>query len=238
LDATFYDGAKYLDLSGKNSQVTSYNVQRVLSNNTWVYVVKGLASDGLIHFRFFPNGSRILWSDGSQTWIICSQPSMGLCSDFTVSPRTGVYPVGVYVAEIKQYVGNAQCTTNNCLFTFYTSDPEFTVTVTDGAGYAYNLITGLSLTPPPQLAGLASQLTKIMDFKGLGVSPVDFLILLVVLAVMWAGFTYLNWELAILVGGFLLMFLSALLGGSGALVFSGISLILFGAIISYIIRRV
>jgi hypothetical protein len=155
-----------------------------------------------------------------------------------VASRTGVYPVGVYVAEIQQYLGNAQCTTSSCLFTFYTGNPGFEVMVTDSAGYTYNVYTGLSLTPPPQLAGLASQLTKIMDFKGLGVSPVDFLILLIVLAVMWAGFTYLNWELAILTGGILLTFLSALFGGSGTLVFSGITLVLFGAVISYIIKRV
>jgi hypothetical protein len=58
LDATFFNGTHYIDLSGNNNHgVSSGNVLRIPDNNTFFYVITNLVSDNLIHLKFFPNNS-------------------------------------------------------------------------------------------------------------------------------------------------------------------------------------
>jgi len=49
LDATFWNGTHYIDLSGKNNHGTPYGgLSRVLAQQRWLWVVKGLYGDGKV----------------------------------------------------------------------------------------------------------------------------------------------------------------------------------------------
>jgi len=73
LDPTFFNGTHYIDLSGNNNHGVPYNgVQRVPDNNTWIYVVKQLYSDGYIHLRYFPTGTVVRFRDPVNGSIVYS----------------------------------------------------------------------------------------------------------------------------------------------------------------------
>jgi len=66
LDPTFFNGTHYIDLSGNGNHGAPYGgVRRVPDSNTWIYVIKGLYSDGYVHLRFFPIGSVVQFIDSN-----------------------------------------------------------------------------------------------------------------------------------------------------------------------------
>jgi len=102
LDPTFYNGTAYIDLSGLgNNGVGYYNVSRVADARQWLYLVKNLSRDGLVHFRFFPVNTRIEIYDSNNnlaaSFIIAGQPNpAGLVEDYAVSLPAGNYTVRAY----------------------------------------------------------------------------------------------------------------------------------------------
>ncbi|RLG80866.1 MAG: hypothetical protein DRO09_02595, partial [Thermoprotei archaeon] len=65
LDATFYNGTHYIDLSPYGNNGTPYNgVARVPAEDKWLWVVEGLYSDGKVHLLWFPIGSKVVIKDG------------------------------------------------------------------------------------------------------------------------------------------------------------------------------
>jgi hypothetical protein len=102
LDPTFYNGTHYLDLSGYGKHGVGYGgVARILDSRRWLYVVRGLHSDGYVHLRYFPIGSRVEVYDsrGSlvATYVVSGTPNaVGLVADFPVSLPAGTYTVKVY----------------------------------------------------------------------------------------------------------------------------------------------
>lgn len=105
LDATFYDGTKYIDLSGNNNHGIPYNgVQRVPANQTWLWLVKNLTSDSMVHLRFFPPGKVVRFTSvvtgARYEFVIGGSPNQaGLVDDVAVS-----LPAGVYNVEYGHYV--------------------------------------------------------------------------------------------------------------------------------------
>jgi membrane-bound ClpP family serine protease len=87
------------------------------------------------------------------------------------------------------------------------------------------------------LGSVVGTLGKVMNLDAFGVNINDFVILLFGLAVIYAAFTYRNWELALIVYGVWLTIGTLLLGGSGKLMVPGISLALVGAALSYMLKR-
>ncbi|ADJ54273.1 hypothetical protein HAV2_gp10 [Hyperthermophilic Archaeal Virus 2] len=102
LDATFYNGTVFLDLSGLGYNGVGYgNVNRVADTRQWLYLVKNLSRDGLVHFRFFPVNTRIEVYDTNNklvtSFIITGTPNVaGLIEDYAVSLPAGNYTVRVY----------------------------------------------------------------------------------------------------------------------------------------------
>jgi hypothetical protein len=102
LDATFYNGTTYLDLSGLGNNGVGYNnVSRVADTRQWLYLVKNLSQDGLVHFRFFPANTRIEIYDTNNnlvtSFIIAGAPNQaGLIEDYAVSLPAGNYTVKAY----------------------------------------------------------------------------------------------------------------------------------------------
>jgi hypothetical protein len=130
------------------------------------------------------------------------------------------------------------CNTQLCGYAISAQDPFFTVTATDSSGKAAQASTGLSvpLWNSP-LGSVVGTLGKTMNLDAFSVNINDFVILLLGLAVIYAAFTYRNWELALIVYGVWLTIGTLLLGGSGKLMVPGISLALVGAALSYMLKR-
>jgi hypothetical protein len=130
------------------------------------------------------------------------------------------------------------CNQQLCSYTVNSEDPFFTVIVNDSSGKTAQASTGLSapIWQSP-LGTVVSALGRTMNLDAFGVNVNDLVVLLVGLAAIYLGFTYRNWELAVLVFGLWLTFGTLLLGGSGRLVLPGLSLALVGAALSYMLRR-
>jgi hypothetical protein len=102
LDPTFYNGTHYLDLSGNGRHGVGYRgVARIPDSRLWLYVVRGLHSDGYVHLRYFPIGSRVEFYDSGGSlvvaYVVSGTPNaVGLVADFPVSLPAGTYTVKVY----------------------------------------------------------------------------------------------------------------------------------------------
>ncbi|MEM4584418.1 MAG: hypothetical protein QW611_05540 [Ignisphaera sp.] len=61
IDPTFFDGYKYIDLSGNGNHAYPYNnPSRVPTENPFLWVIRGLYNDNLVRFRFIPEGWHIV----------------------------------------------------------------------------------------------------------------------------------------------------------------------------------
>jgi len=103
LDATFYNGTHYIDLSGNgNHGVDRGGVSRVLSDRPGLYLVKGLHGDGLVHFRFFPVNTVVDVYDAVTntpvTSFVIDGPAnqAGMVEDYAVSLGPGTYRLAIY----------------------------------------------------------------------------------------------------------------------------------------------
>jgi hypothetical protein len=103
LDATFYNGTHYIDLSGRGNHGVGYGgVSRVVSSRPGLYLVKFLHGDGLVHFRFFPANTLVEVFDSSGslvTWFVItgSANRAGLVEDYAVSLQAGTYRLVIIV---------------------------------------------------------------------------------------------------------------------------------------------
>jgi hypothetical protein len=102
LDATFFNGVNYVDLSNNNNNGIPYNVQRVLDNKTWLYHIVQLYNDGLIHFRFFPLGSKIEIYDTSgklvnSFYLNGNADAGGMIEDYAIQLPVGTYTIKAYM---------------------------------------------------------------------------------------------------------------------------------------------
>ncbi|MEM4455586.1 MAG: hypothetical protein ABIK73_08850 [candidate division WOR-3 bacterium] len=74
IDPTFFDGAKYVDLSGNGNHAYPYNnPQKVDAENKWMYIIRNMYSDGYIRF-LLPQDSLVIWNSGKITTIECVNP--------------------------------------------------------------------------------------------------------------------------------------------------------------------
>jgi hypothetical protein len=130
------------------------------------------------------------------------------------------------------------CNAQLCSYTVNTEDPFFTVIVSDASGRQAQASTGLSapIWQSP-LGSVVNTLGRALNLDAFGVNVNDFVIVLIGLGVIYAAFTFLTWEYAVLFLGIWLSIGSLLLGGSGRLVPPGISLVFFGAVLSLLLRR-
>jgi hypothetical protein len=111
LDATFYNGTRYVDLSGRGNHGVGYGgVSRVLSSRPHLYLVKGLHGDGLVHFRFFPVNTVVDVYNATTNSLVASftidgpaNPA-GLVEDYAVSLGPGLYRLAVYTTVYVQVV--------------------------------------------------------------------------------------------------------------------------------------
>ncbi len=109
LDATFYNGTHYIDLSGNGRHGVGYNgVSRVLSSKPGLYLVKGLHGDGLVHFRFFPVNTLVEVYNATANSLVVSftldgpaNPA-GMVEDYAVSLGPGLYRLAVYTTVYVQ----------------------------------------------------------------------------------------------------------------------------------------
>jgi hypothetical protein len=109
LDATFYNGTHYIDLSGRGNHGVGYNgVSRVLSSRPGLYLVRGLHGDGLVHFRFFPVITLVDVYNATTNSLVASftidgpaNPA-GMVEDYAVSLGPGSYRLAVYTTVYVQ----------------------------------------------------------------------------------------------------------------------------------------
>jgi hypothetical protein len=109
LDATFYNGTHYVDLSGRGNHGVGYNgVSKVLSSRPHLYLVKGLHGDGLVHFRFFPVNTVVDVYNATTNSLVASftidgpANRAGLVEDYAVSLGPGSYRLAVYTTVYVQ----------------------------------------------------------------------------------------------------------------------------------------
>jgi len=109
LDATFYNGTHYIDLSGSGNHGVGYGgVSRVLSDRPHLYLVKGLHGDGLVHFRFFPASTVVdvydAVTNSPVALFVIDGPAnpAGLVEDYAVSLPPGTYRLAVYTSVYVQ----------------------------------------------------------------------------------------------------------------------------------------
>ena len=108
LDPTFYNGTKYIDLSGNGNNGVPYNVARVPvtvdGGQAWIWDIHGLYSDGNVHLRFFPYYSWLLLSNGTLVpmfrWRAAYCPSAvvdaaGMVEDCPTPPSAAQQIVGL-----------------------------------------------------------------------------------------------------------------------------------------------
>jgi len=133
---------------------------------------------------------------------------------------------------------NLTCNTEKCGYALSAEDPYFLVTVQDSSGKAAQASTGLSvpLWQSP-LGSIVNTIGRVANLDAFGVNVNDFVILLIGLGVIYAAFTFLTWEYAVLFLGIWLSIGTLLLGGSGRLVPPGLGLIVFGAVLSLLLRK-
>jgi len=124
LDPTFWNGTVYVDLSGNGNDGTPYGgVARVPANQSWLWLVKGLRQDGLVHLEWFPVGTLVRFKDPA-TGSVVREVFVGSNSEAVDIPP-GNYDVE---AIIPGQVGN------------YTS----TKITTDSNGYASAVFTAVN----------------------------------------------------------------------------------------------
>ncbi|OYT57460.1 MAG: hypothetical protein B6U76_01030, partial [Desulfurococcales archaeon ex4484_217_2] len=96
LDPTFWDGEKYVDLSGNGNDGIPYGgVARVEAEQKWLWLVKNLYNDSYVHLRFFPIGSIVKFINPSTGEVV--REVYIASDDEVVSIPEGNYTV---VAEI------------------------------------------------------------------------------------------------------------------------------------------
>ncbi|MEM0458957.1 MAG: DUF2341 domain-containing protein, partial [Thermofilaceae archaeon] len=82
LDATFYDGSRYVDLSGNGNHGYPYGgVQRVPAERAWLWVIRGASTDPVVWLRFFPSGTIVVFADGSATVVSGPVNAVGLVEE-------------------------------------------------------------------------------------------------------------------------------------------------------------
>ncbi|MCI4407519.1 MAG: DUF2341 domain-containing protein, partial [Thermofilum sp.] len=94
VDPTFWDGTKYIDLSGnKNYLYPSGSVSRMEAPEKWLWVLNGKGSPGGITFYYLPVGSMVYISSSTASyWFIATSSNM------YVSLPAGTYTVTIYIA--------------------------------------------------------------------------------------------------------------------------------------------
>jgi hypothetical protein len=142
LDPTFFNTTHFLDLSGYGNHGVGYNgVARIPDSRTWIYLVKNLTSDNLVHLRFFPNNSVLYIYDSSGNLVKVIDFSQypanpaGMVEDLPISLPAGNYslflafpyayqrvqmnkPVTVYLADFSTVTINPPSTPGNYTYTF------------------------------------------------------------------------------------------------------------------------
>jgi len=99
LDPTFYNGTDYIDMATDITGIPYGGVRRVLAEEMWLWVVRGLYSDGYVHLRFFPPGTVIRFIDVSTDRVVAeirisgSANPAGLVEDYTTSIPSGNYRI-------------------------------------------------------------------------------------------------------------------------------------------------
>jgi len=187
LDATFWDGTKYVDLSGNNNNAQPYgSVQRVLDNKTWLYHIVQLYNDNQIHFRFFPYGSKIeIYNINGYlvtSFYLYGNPDAGnMIEDYAISLYPGTYIIKAYLLPQSfapgypaNYCGVVQNTDSNVVvscscdgltdpYGIYIDNPDtsqtytFTITTTYSLSGDRILLTMYSDSPPKVILKLPLQ---------------------------------------------------------------------------------
>ena len=135
-------------------------------------------------------------------------------------------------------LANLTCNAQLCSYALSADDPYFLVTVSDSSGKAAQASTGLSapIWESP-LGSIVGTVGKVVGLDALGVNVNDLVVVLIGLGVIYAAFTFLTWEYAVLFLGVWLSVGTLLLGGSGRLVPPGLGLVVFGAVLSLLLKR-
>lgn len=63
IDATFFNGSVYMDLTGKYSATSYGNPIRLPTQKPWLWMVQQLLNDNKLHFKWFPKGTILQISD-------------------------------------------------------------------------------------------------------------------------------------------------------------------------------
>ena len=108
-DPTFFNGTHYFDLiTGKNA-TTFGNPVRIPATHTWLWLIKSLASDNKLHFKWFPEGTiiRIKDSNGNviREFTISGTPANddGQIANYSISLDTTTIPSATVIAYVPSF---------------------------------------------------------------------------------------------------------------------------------------
>ena len=110
-EPTVFNGTHFINLV--NTSIAgrpSGGASRMLSDIMWIWLVKGLHSDGKIHLRFFPHGSVVRIYDDSTGELVAEltidgEPNgAGLVEDYAVDLPSGVYRIEVEMVLADMYL--------------------------------------------------------------------------------------------------------------------------------------
>ncbi|WP_448577132.1 hypothetical protein [Thermosphaera sp.] len=92
VDPTWNNSTHLLDISGNERHVTLYNDPAIVEDiDKWLWLIKGLHSDGLVHFRFFPAEWNIYLLNATSGELVTSFKT--LSSDDAINLQAGTYIV-------------------------------------------------------------------------------------------------------------------------------------------------
>ena len=86
-DPTWYNGTNYIDLISNAAGTPQGTVRRIPAEETWLWLITNVASDGKLHVRFVPAGStlRIHYNGMVYEWRITGTPNAaGLIEDYSI----------------------------------------------------------------------------------------------------------------------------------------------------------
>ncbi|MEM4454858.1 MAG: hypothetical protein QXT28_09125 [Thermofilaceae archaeon] len=142
-DPTWYNGTHYVSLTGGYVGKGYNGVARLPANETWIWVIHNLHTDGRVHLRFMKGFTVVLSALDSGATHTFTPDS----DDYAVSLPPGRYKLTVYVSGLKVEREEARyvCGEQRCRITWYTSDPTLEVSVEDAAGYVFTAVTGAAV---------------------------------------------------------------------------------------------
>jgi len=168
LDATFFNGTHYLDLSGNGRHGVPKNVVRIPANQTWLWVMRGGGSPGYITLRFVPFGARVTVTRSDGVVVFDKALTDAAANAFGLIERYDIPVLAGYNYTVQVQLGaQALDRLSIAVSSVPVSGPIFSAPIV--VGYGGKAYAGPAIAQPTQLASV-----QMWSLKAGGVAPATF----------------------------------------------------------------